>query len=299
MKTLSRIAGICSVLGWLAAPARAVVQGDMDGNAKPDFVLFNPVNRTTEYDFMNGTVRVGKQAGRTLLAGLKLVAIADVNGDGIMDYIMVNTNRNLVFGVRGANGLITTKLGPILLPGYNIVAVADLNHDHHPDVILFNPVTRMIKVLLMQGVIPSSAAVYPIRYVDAPGPVDWGYKPVAVMDIDGDGAPDIVLSCPGSGTVVWFMNGTYGTGLKGVAVAPGGVDGFDVIGVNDFNFDGSVDLVLLKNPGGGRPLQTQFRLLRLTLDTVTDPARTRYVFTQIGSPVSGPTVPASWTVVEP
>ena len=280
-----------------AFPARATtVVGDMNGDSKPDFVLFDPVTRKTEYDLLSGTALTGKQAGRTLLPGLKLVAVADLDGDGIMDYLMVNNSRMLIYGTRSTAGTITTRFGPALPAGYEVAFVADMNGDHRQDVVLFNATTRTVRLLLMHGVNPLSGSVYPIGYQDAPGPVPDGYRLVGIADVDRNGTPDYILAAAGSATIVWFMgDGVYRNTLKAVAVAPAGVDGYQVIGVGDFNYDGKLDLVLLKTPGSGQPQSTQFRFLQLTISR----SPLHYTLSQIGPPVAGPSIPANWSVVFP
>ena len=278
-----------------AASLSASVQGDMNLDGNIDFIIFNPVTRTTQIDLLHGTTFVSKQAGRTLPGGMRLVGIADLNGDGIMDYVMVSSDRKIVYGLRAGDGSITTKLGPVLPTGYEVAAAADMNRDGRMDFILFNSQYRTTRYMLMNSVNPTSGSVAAIQTVTAIASVDAGYKLVGVADFDRDGIPDLVFACPNRGTLVMFMKGTYGNGLRAVAVAAGGVNGYSVVGVGDFNHDHVPDLVLTNSYGAGRTYQSQFLFLKLT----TNSAKTSFALTNLGAFVAGTWLPAGGTLVFP
>ena len=268
----------------------------MNGDGQPDVVLFRAKTRATLYLYLANGQLLWSEAGRTLPKGMKLVAVADMNHDGIMDYVMVNTNGNVLFGLRAADGHIySTKLGPVLPSGYNLVAVADINRDGRPDLILFNPKKRTTKVILMHSVSATSGIVSAISSFDAGGAVNSGYVLAGVADFTGDGVPDLLFASPTNGSLIFFMGGSSGTTLAGVGVGPAGVDGYTVVGTNDFNGDGTPDLFLVRDPGHGQALQTQIRFLKITEDSGTNSR----IVTQLGDPVPGPALPAGWTLVAP
>jgi hypothetical protein len=72
-----------SVIWYLSGPTRIgstfgptiatgyilVGAADFNGDAKPDYVLFNPSTRRTELWYLNNNVRIGSALGPTLPAG--------------------------------------------------------------------------------------------------------------------------------------------------------------------------------------------------------------------------------------
>lgn len=290
-------ATLCGLL-FLGMPLFGTsVPGDMNGDGSADVVLFNPSSRATQYKLLNGTRYVATTAGRTLPRGMTLVAIADLNNDGIMDYLMVSSDRKVLYGLRDKKGAVsTTKIGPVLPQGYDLIAAADMNRDGTKDLILFNRSSRTTLIVYMNPVVAASGIVTSRMTLPAIAAVDAPYHLVGVADFDRDGIPDLVFAGnEGQGTLVFFMQGVLGNALKGVGVAPSGINGFVVAGVADFNHDRIPDLFLTANPGGGRPTQTEFLLLKLSVDRVGN----RYQFGRLGSFVSGPSLPSGWTLVAP
>jgi len=269
------------------------VAGDMNGDGQTDLVIYNPKTRATEYKLLNGTHYLTTTVGRTLPTGMKLVAIADLNKDGIMDYLMVSSDGKVLYGLRNSKGAVTSRMGPLLPAGYDLIAAADMNRDGTKDLILFNRSSRTTRIMYMNPI--TSGPITARMTAPAVASVDAPYRLVGVADFDRDGIPDLVFAGgPGQGTLIFFMQGLLGNALKAVGVAPAGVNGFVVAGVADFNHDALPDFILTMNPGCGRPTQTEFLLVALSINY----SNNIYQFGKIGGFI-GPSLPSGWTLVSP
>lgn len=201
------------------------------------------------------------------------VAAADMNGDGVPDLIVANGCS--VAGVQPGgvcsdgsaavllgNGDGTFHHARIFPSGGSISAsvVVDLNHDGHPDVVVANCAANgqfcptghgSVGVLLGNG----DGSLQPVTLYDSGG---LGATFVAVVDVNGDHAPDILVSnqstcdnCRGTlgvllarGDGTFESEQTYDTGLFAPAF----------IATADVNGDQHPDVVLTQNVGGGGEL---------------------------------------------
>jgi len=188
------------------------------------------------------------------------VAVADVNGDGKPDLLVVNqcstsscANSNGVVGVLLGNGDGTFQAAVTYASGganaYS-VAVADVNGDGKPDLLVSNQcvdnncANGSVGVLLGNGDGTfQSAASY-----GSGG--EFAYS-VAAADVNGDGKPDLLVAnqCATSnctnpnGTVGVLMGNGDGTFQPAVMYASGGVN-TNSVAVADVNGDGKPDLVI-------------------------------------------------------
>jgi hypothetical protein len=189
------------------------------------------------------------------------VVIADVNGDGKPDLVVVNY---CALGVSNcATGSVGVLLGngdgtfqtaiPYGSGGFNSasVAVADVNGDGKADIVVTNYCVGLIYcgygsvgVLLGNGDGTFQTAVL----YDLGG---YGADSVAVADLNGDGKQDIVvgndcavgISCGSVGVLLGNGDGTFQTAI------PYGSGGYGVVSVAvaDVNGDGKPDIVVHNN----------------------------------------------------
>ncbi len=188
------------------------------------------------------------------------VAVADVNGDGKPDLLVVNPCANYDCTYGAVAVLLGNGDGTFQTPvsydsgGYysSSVAVADVNGDGKPDLVVANQcaygtcANGTVSVLLGNGDGTFRTAVS----YDSGG--DWSSS-VAVADVNGDGRPDVVVAnlCTGSfcasesggssGTVGVLLgngDGTFRTAVTYPGYAPISVAVADVSG------DGKPDIVV-------------------------------------------------------
>jgi hypothetical protein len=173
------------------------------------------------------------------------LAACDVNGDGALDFVTVNSNDTMtVFSNTKASGTAAFSFtGARYTTGSlpNDVTCADLNGDGHMDVAVANSgnAPNTISVLLNNGDGTFAATV-----TESSGVEPWAIRSV---DINGDGHLDLVVADSGQylsddGDLAVFINhgdGSFAT----VERYPAGLFPQSVA-VGDFNGDGKLDVAV-------------------------------------------------------
>jgi hypothetical protein len=182
--------------------ANWVAAGDLNGDGIPDLALtdgtgvkvMTHVGATSSTSYAAATV-VYNDTGPPGSWGNNLIAIADVNGDGLNDLVVTDTYPyggtspavEVLLQNPGSHGAFLPAVSyPVASQSFpQSIAVADSNGDGLPDVIVGG--SDAVSVLLQSSTSPgtfSTAANYAVSNANE----------IAVADINGDGRPDIVIA---------------------------------------------------------------------------------------------------------
>jgi uncharacterized repeat protein (TIGR01451 family) len=174
----------------------------------------------------------------------------DFDGDGKTDVVLKTFNQNRATGIRLFTATTGGRFsGPIIfqpsaVPG--AMAAGDFNRDGTPDIISVN-LSGSLTILSAQG-----------GGFNAPRGFDFSPPDIVAQqfsltdlksgDLNGDGAPDLVIAALGlSDAVMMFGNGR-GAFSDSVRINSGGPGGVPIaIELRDFNNDGNPDLALLNS----------------------------------------------------
>ena len=255
------------VIGYDLPSAAPPVPNDMNGDGKPDFVLYSASTHRTAIWYLNNNVYIGGANGPTIPAGWTLVDVADFDRDGRLDYALFNPSTSqtalwYLAGVSYAGG----TYGPALPPGWQLVATADFNNDRKPDYLLYNPTSYQTAIWYLSNAVRTAAAYGPTL------PAGWSLAGVA--DFNRDGHLDyLIFNSSTRQSAIWYL--LSGAAFAGAQYGPTIASSYQLIMAADFNRDGKPDY-LLYNP------TTQ----RTAIWYLNGNALTTSAF--------GPTLPAGW-----
>jgi hypothetical protein len=187
-------------------PYQRLRTADFNRDGRADIVTTNLDDGTVTILLGDGRGGFREAEGSPFAAGAApwQVAIADVNGDGHADLIVIPYDRDVRERSRIAVTILlgdgTGRFRPTrTLPldgcaGANAVAAGDLHHSGHQDIVVSCANTAALQVFRAHADGSYAPSSIPIGR----GPT-WGG--VALADLDGDGTNDIVVSNSGEGVV--------------------------------------------------------------------------------------------------
>jgi hypothetical protein len=220
-----------------------VAVADVNSDGKPDIIVTNYIanNVGVLLNSGTGTFTAPTTYSTGSASSPRSVAVVDVNSDSKPDIIVANSGtKNVGVLLNSGNGTFTVQTtystGTDSWPVF--VAVVDVNSDSKPDVIIANYYKNNVGVLLNSGTGTSTA---PTTYSTGSGsnPVS-----VAVVDINSDGKPDIIVANYGTNNVGVLLNSGNGTFTPQTTYSTG--TGSNPIGVAvvDVNSDGKADIIV-------------------------------------------------------
>jgi hypothetical protein len=218
-----------------------------DGDAWPDYLLFDPGTRKTAIWFLNGTTFIRGAYGPTLPFGWRLIGA--VNMDAVFPtgpaYVLFNpaTGQSAIWYLNGTT-FIRGAYGPTLPASWILVAAVgwafesvDLNRDFQTDYLLFNPITRQTAAWFLSGVSLIGGGYGPTL------PTGWNL--IGANDFNSNRWSDFILANASTRqTALWYLNGIiFASGAFGPTLPAGWI----LKGSADFNRDGKPDYLLF-NP---------------------------------------------------
>ncbi len=244
---------------------RALAIADVNRDGKPDLIMANYCGSSSCKSNASVSVLLGNGDG-TFRAAVNYnsgqgtaaaVAVADFNGDGKPDIVVVGSNCcNLNYlSVLLGNGDGTFKAAVSYDTGGSFpdsVAVADVNKDGKLDLIVansygsINTLDGSVGVLLGNG----DGTFQPAVSYDSGGHISTS---VAVADVNGDGNPDVLVAnncasnqCGDDGSVGVLLGNGDGTFETAVPYDSGG-GAASSLAVADVNGDHKLDVVIVNN----------------------------------------------------
>jgi hypothetical protein len=249
----------------------AVVIADINGDGRPDMLVADTCVDLNDCNKLGGVVAVllGNGDGTfqpavTYHSGgafASSLAVADVNGDGKPDLVVVNECSSLGSCAEGVLGVLLGNGDGTFQPAMTYgsggdeplsVAVADVNGDHKQDLVVANQCTSLgcspdprglVGILLGNGDGTFQPAVIYASGGD-------GAASIAVADVNGDGKPDLLVAntcvdCQNdsTGVVGVLLGNGNGTFQQAVTYKSGGGGGGS-LAVADVNSDGKPDLAV-------------------------------------------------------
>jgi hypothetical protein len=233
-----------------------VVTGDFTGNGKQDIIVGNTSSLTgivlTEYlgngdGTFQAPITINASVATPALGQAVALAAVDVNGDGKLDLVMLDTNHNV--DVFLGNGGGTFQTPAVYAGGANSIALAvgDFTGDGHPDIAVLNSPSSgngSVNILLNNGdgtfsVFASSA--------------NAGITPsaIAAADLNGDGKADLVVSNKNGFSSIVSVLLSNGDGSFKVPVTYGVQADPTAVALGDLNGDGKPDIAVADFLGTG------------------------------------------------
>ena len=198
----------------------SVAIADVDTDGKPDLVVANAAANINTISVLRNTSTTGSisfaaKVDFTTGASPRSVAIGDVDGDGKPDVVVANSataptasttlsvlQNNSTTGIIDLNSF-TAKVDFTVGTAPRYVAFSDLDGDGRPDLVAANINANTILVLRntsTPGTISASAFAAKVDFATDAGPVS-----VAIVDVDGDGIPEIAAANGSASSVSIFQ----------------------------------------------------------------------------------------------
>ncbi|MDX2228078.1 MAG: DUF4347 domain-containing protein [Leptolyngbyaceae cyanobacterium bins.349] len=215
---------------------------DFNKDGLADLLWVNRFSGTVSVSAMDGATTVAYTEIGTVApsSGWELVGVGDLSKDGGADLVWRNflTGQNAIWTMDGTAATGYTEIASVTPNvGWDVVGVGDLTKDGNADILWHNSQTGVVALWAMDGTTVTN-------YIELGAiPVESGWEPAALGDLNNDGNSDIIWRNELTGqNAIWTMDGVNVTSYAEIASVPAGA-GWRVAGVTDYTKDGNADLL--------------------------------------------------------
>jgi hypothetical protein len=216
---------------------------DVNSDSKPDIIVANQGadNIGVLLNSGNGTFLSQKTYSPGSSSFPACVSVVDVNSDNKSDIIEVNYDGNDVHVfLNSHNGTFSSQTnystGSDSHP--QAVLVVDVNSDNKPDIIVANSGTGNVGVLFNCG-----NGTFLSQQTYSTGSSSTPFS-VAVVDVNSDNKPDIIVANKGANNVVVLLNSGNGTFFLQSTYSTGSSSTPNSVAVVDVNSDSKPDIIV-------------------------------------------------------
>lgn len=191
-----------------AARPSEVIFGDLDGDGKTDLATINDSSPTVSVlrnTSTTGTISFAAKVDLAAGGSSQGMEVGDIDADGKLDLVTVSDGASQVSVFRNVSTSGTISFSPRVnfATGTTPVSVAigDLDRDGRIDLAVVNASSNSVSIYRNIGSQGNIAFTPRVNFTTGSTPYD-----VNIVDIDGDSAPDVVVSSRGASIVSIFRN---------------------------------------------------------------------------------------------